>query len=119
MTADSAAGEDVDLVAPGDTVDVQSMLGLYTCVGGTSVATAHVAGAASVLTAQNTENDADLVNDLLKESANYISSESGYGNGLLDLEYALQRKTFSERAKRIELSTAEKNIQRESEANRA
>lgn len=89
-TADSAAGEDVDLVAPGDTVDVQSMLGLYTCVGGTSVATAHVAGAASVLTAQNTENDADLVNDLLKESANYISSESGYGNGLLDLEYALE-----------------------------
>lgn len=89
-TADSAAGEDVDLVAPGDTVDVQSMLGLYTCVGGTSVATAHVAGAASVLTAQNTENDADLVSDLLKESANYISSESGYGNGLLDLEYALE-----------------------------
>lgn len=89
-TADSAVGEDVDLVAPGDTVDVQSMLGLYTCVGGTSVATAHVAGAASVLTAQNTENDADLVNDLLKESANYISSESGYGNGLLDLEYALE-----------------------------
>lgn len=89
-TPESAVGENVDLVAPGESVDVQSMLGLYTCVDGTSIAAAHVAGAASVLAAQETEKDAELVSGLLKESANFISSESGYGNGLLDLSYALE-----------------------------
>lgn len=88
-TPDSAIGENVDLVAPGDDVNVQSMLGLYTSVGGTSIASAHVSGAASVLISQETENNANLVSNLLKKSAHFISSELGYGNGLLDLKYAL------------------------------
>lgn len=89
-TPESAVGENVDLVAPGESVDVQSMLGLYTCVDGTSIATAHVAGAASVLAAQEQTTDGGFISGLLKESANFISPASGYGNGLLDLDYALE-----------------------------
>lgn len=110
-TEESAVGEKVDLVAPGEAVGVQSMLGLYTCVGGTSVAAAHVAGAASVLTAQESERDADLVSGLLKESANYIDSQAGYGNGLLDLKYALENYDVYAQM-REQVGITEKGIER-------
>lgn len=89
-TEDSAIGDGVDLVAPGDLVDVQSMLGLYTTVGGTSIAAAHASGAASVLMEQPQDTDSEFVRGLLKESANPVSEEDGYGSGLLDLDYALE-----------------------------
>lgn len=89
-TPESAVGNEVDIVAPGELIDVQSMLGLYTCVDGTSIAAAHVAGAASVLAAQEQTTDGGFISGLLKESANFISPASGYGNGLLDLDYALE-----------------------------
>ena len=45
LSDEYAHGEEVDLLAPGENVFVESMLGMYTSVSGTSIAAPHVAAA--------------------------------------------------------------------------
>lgn len=89
-TDESAVGSEVDIVAPGKMIITQTMLGLYGCSDGTSLAAAHATGAASIIKAVDPGKDATFVDGLLKATANELGNGAGYGNGLLDVQYALE-----------------------------
>ena len=89
-TEESAVGEEVELVAPGEQILSDSMLGLETAVSGTSMAAPHVTAAAAVLWQKDKTKSPDFVRGLLSQAANNLGDSNQYGNGLVDLEYALE-----------------------------
>ncbi len=66
------------------------IFGGVTGVSGTSMAAPHVTGAASILMELNLELPADYIRMLLNYSANLYGTPDEYGNGVLDLGYALE-----------------------------
>ncbi len=89
VTDESAIGDEVEIVAPGENVPVESFFGLETAVSGTSMAAPHITGAASVIWQKDKEKSSDFVRKLLDFSAKDMGDHSECGNGLIDLEYAL------------------------------
>ena len=57
--------------------------------GGTSMAAPHVTGIASVLWQQDKNVSADFIKYLLCVTAKKLGDETKYGNGIVDLQYAL------------------------------
>ncbi|MBR1693278.1 MAG: S8 family serine peptidase [Lachnospiraceae bacterium] len=105
-TEESAVGEEVELAAPGEQILAISMLGLETVVSGTSMAAPHVTGAAAVLWQKDRTRSEDFIRGLLAESANDLGDANAYGNGLVDLQYALEHyaqyaAAYEERQKEI------------------
>lgn len=88
----SAAGEGLELMAPGECVLSDSFYGGVMAVDGTSIAAPHVAGAAAVLWAKDTSKSSDFIRQLLNASANRSrnSNSQEYGNGLLDVKHAFE-----------------------------
>lgn len=87
-TENSATGNGIDVVAPGNDIISQTMFGLYTCSDGTSLAAAHVSGVAGVLLSKDTSVPGEFVGELLKQTAIDMGNSRSYGNGLIDLDYA-------------------------------
>lgn len=87
-TENSATGNGIDVVAPGNDIISQTMFGLYTCSDGTSLAAAHVSGVAGVLMGKDTSVTGEFVGELLKQTAIDMGNSRSYGNGLIDLDYA-------------------------------
>ena len=87
-TEESAAGPEVELVAPGEQILTKSVFGMETVNSGTSMAAPHVAGAAALLIQQDEEKGAEEIRGILDASGNPIGEEEAYGYGLLDVAYA-------------------------------
>lgn len=84
----SAAGEEMELAAPGEQIcSTGAFEGTLIC-GGTSMATPHVTGIAAKLWAKDTSVSAEFIRQLLAASANGCGSTDEYGYGLVDLAYA-------------------------------
>ncbi len=88
ISEDSASGDEVELVAPGEEVaSTGAFQGTLVC-SGTSMAAPHVTGVASLLWQKDKDVSADFIRALLCASANGYGESSSYGNGLIDYEYA-------------------------------
>lgn len=93
----SAVGDELELVAPGQQIVSTGAFGGVCVVGGTSLAAPHVAGVASVLWQKDTSVSADFIRSLLAFTANQYGEDYEYGNGLVDLDFALgQYDAFKE-----------------------
>ena len=84
----NAQGKELELLAPGENVPVNSFWGFYTVSGGTSFAVPHVSAVAALLWSQHPEWNSNTVRKVLQESARSISSDRETGYGLLDYAYA-------------------------------
>lgn len=90
VAENSAVGEEVEVVAPGELVRSTGILPDVQLVeSGTSLAAPQVAGVASLIWAKDMTESADFVRYVLQKSANAYGDFDSYGNGLLDAEYAL------------------------------
>lgn len=88
IRGDSSRGSEIDIGAPGDQIPSAANDGEYRNLGGTSMASPHVAGAGAQLIANG--EDAAGARDTLEETAEDIGlSDTEQGNGLLDLANAL------------------------------
>lgn len=86
---DSAEGEEMEIVAPGELVRSTGEFGDERVSSGTSLAAPQVAAAASLIWEKDPYATPDFVRRLLNESANRYGESEKYGNGLLDISYAL------------------------------
>lgn len=114
IAKDSATGEEVELVAPGELVRSTGVLGDELVSSGTSLSAPQVAAAASLIWQKDLSVSADFVRSLLNFSANKYGDETKYGNGLLDVEYALEkydefRKEYK-KADTVEMEENEREI---------
>lgn len=87
-TKESAAGDEVELVAPGKQILTKSMLGFETINSGTSMAAPHVTGAAALLMQQSDYKNALFIRRVLDKSSNPLGENDAYGYGLVDVTYA-------------------------------
>ena len=87
----SAEGDEVEIVAPGELVRSTGIFCDELVASGTSLAAPQVAAAASRIWEKDLSVSADFVRELLNQSANSYGDKKKYGNGLLDLEYALEK----------------------------
>ncbi len=85
-----STGEKMEVVAPGELIKTTGGFGGEIIVSGTSMAVPHVVGIASILWQKDKTKSADFIRQLINESANYLGDESVYGNGMVDLSYALE-----------------------------
>lgn len=84
----SARGEQLELVAPGEKVaSTGAFEGTLIC-SGTSMAAPHVAGVASLLWEKDQSVSSEFIRSLLKASANGYGEADAYGSGLVDYAYA-------------------------------
>ncbi len=114
----SAGGEALELMAPGENIISSGIFGGVTGMSGTSMAAPHVAGAASILMELNPELPADYIRMLLNYSANLYGSPDEYGNGVLDLGYAVEindkfKKLYEKHMDKAEKNEKEKEKQKE------
>lgn len=87
----SAVGDELELVAPGQQIVSTGAFGGVCVVGGTSLAAPHVTAVASVLWQKDKSVSADFIRSLLAFSANQYGEDYEYGNGLVDLNFALSQ----------------------------
>lgn len=87
---ESATGEDLEIVAPGDLIQSTGDFGGIAVRSGTSMAAPHVVGVASVLWQKDLSCSSNFIRRLLDLSANLYGNSNEYGNGLVDLNYAMQ-----------------------------
>lgn len=90
LASDSSTGGQVELVAPGELVMSTGDFGDVKVASGTSLAAPQVAGAAALLWEKDPDMPAAFIRQVLTESANCYGEHNKYGNGLLDVEYALK-----------------------------
>lgn len=89
LKEDTSLGTELELLAPGDQVVTNSIFFGLSGVEGTSIATAQITGAASVLWGMDKEKSADFVRQLMKQTAKAVSNAGEYDAGLLDIGYAI------------------------------
>ncbi len=89
VSDESATGEEVELVAPGDCV--RSTAGFETTLicSGTSMAVPHVTGVASLLWEKDLSMSSEFIRKLLCASANHYNNDEKYGYGMIDAQYAM------------------------------
>ena len=105
----SAGGEALELMAPGEDILSSGIFGGVMGVSGTSMAAPHIAGAASVLMEWNPDMPGDYIRMLLNYSANLYGSPDEYGNGVIDLGYALEINDKFKKLYEKHIDKAEKN----------
>ncbi len=79
----------LQIMAPGEKIPCTGFLDLVIQTDGTSLSAAHVAGAASLLWSMNPDKPASFIRSLLNESARSKGLPQEYGNGVLDVAYAV------------------------------
>lgn len=112
----SACGEGLELMAPGENIISSGIFGGVCGVSGTSMAVPHVVGIASVLMELNPEMPAEYIRALMNYSANLCGEPKVYGNGIVDLQYAMQinkkfKKTYEKYPKMLSKNEAKKQKQ--------
>lgn len=114
----SAGGDALELMAPGENILSSGIFGGVMGMSGTSMAAPHVAGAASVLMELNPDMPADYIRMLLNYSANLYGDSNEYGNGVIDLGYAIEindkfRKLYEKHIDKAEKNEKKKEKQKE------
>lgn len=114
----SADGDALELMAPGENILSSGIFGGVMGSSGTSMAAPHVVGAASVLMELNPDMPAEYIRALLNYSANLYGDSDAYGNGVIDLEYAIEindkfQKLYEKHLKKASKNKEEKEQQKE------
>ena len=86
----SATGQELEFVAPGENVFSTMLIGGYSAMSGTSIAAPHVTGAAAVLLAKDPSQSPEFIRALLASSAKNLGNNTYFGNGIIDIAYALE-----------------------------
>ncbi len=86
----SATGEEVEVVAPGEFIVSRGDFDSMQIFSGTSMAVPHVAGLASILWQKDTSKPADFIRQLIDATARECGTPEESGYGLIDCEYALE-----------------------------
>ena len=87
---ETSDGSEIEIFAPGNQVPVTGLFDGVAVVNGTSISTAQVTGAASVLWEMNESKSAEFIRGLLKNTAQTMQESGVSGSGLLDIENAVQ-----------------------------
>lgn len=87
----SATGELLEVVAPGEQIKSSGAFDGEVIVSGTSMAVPHVTGVASVLWQRDKNVSNAFIRQLINYSANLYGDKNEYGNGLVDLSFALEQ----------------------------
>ncbi len=87
MSEESVENGKIDVLAPGENVVCNSILGSKTLISGTSIAAAHATGACSVLM-QNKKMKPELIKKAIKASVNNNNNTLQYG--ILDVNKAVK-----------------------------
>lgn len=85
----SSLGEEIELMAPGETIPATGYFDEIIKTEGTSMAAPHVTGIASVLWAKDRTKSSRFIRELLNVSAKPMGEGTQEGSGLVDLDYAL------------------------------
>lgn len=114
----SAGGAALELMAPGENILSSGIFGGVMGSSGTSMAAPHVVGAASVLMELNPDMPAEYIRALLNYSANLYGDSNAYGNGVVDLEYAIEindkfQKLYEKYMKKVSKNKNEKVKQKD------
>ncbi|CAG9620627.1 S8 family peptidase [Sutcliffiella rhizosphaerae] len=86
----SSVGNQLEVMAPGVAINSTLPGNQYGEFNGTSMASPHVAGAAALLIAQNPNLTNVQVRERLRSTATGLGSSWYYGNGVINIEAALQ-----------------------------
>lgn len=86
----SSVGSQLEVMAPGANILSTLPGNSYGSLNGTSMASPHVAGAAALLLAQDPTLTNVQVREKLRDTATNLGSSFYYGNGVIDVEKALQ-----------------------------
>ena len=84
----TSTGKELELLAPGEYIKTTGWLDIENVSSGTSFATPHVTGVASLLWQKDLTKSADFIRKLLVASAKTITEEDGKEYSLVDYEYA-------------------------------
>ena len=106
---DSASGEELEVVAPGQDVTSVGPFGMLYCFSGTSMASPQVVALASILWQQDMSKSNEFIRQLIDISANPLGDKESFGYGLIDCKCALEKykefeQCFSEK------KTIEENV---------
>lgn len=106
---DSATGDELEIVAPGQDVVSYGPFGIPDMFSGTSMAAPQVTGLASILWQKDLTKSNEFIRQLIDATAKDLGDKNIYGYGLIDCEYAVSQ--YDEFANTyIENSAIEENI---------
>ena len=91
VSEQSAFGEQLEIVAPGEQIMTSGAFDGYVIASGTSMAAPHVTGVASQLWQKDLSRSNDFIRQLIDYSANLYGDSNEYGNGLVDMKFALEQ----------------------------
>ena len=86
----SSVGAELEVMAPGVSILSTVPGGGYASYNGTSMASPHVAGAAALIKAKYPNLSASQIRDRLRNTTTYLGDPFFYGNGVINVERALQ-----------------------------
>lgn len=89
-------GEELEILAPGSQIPTTGLFGGVMITEGTSIATAQVSAAASLLWSKDSTKSAGFIRSLLKNTTQDVAESGISGSGLLDIEKAEQMYTEME-----------------------
>lgn len=89
LSTTSARGEELEIVAPGESVKSTGSFGGNVFVSGTSISVPHIVGVASILWEKDKNCSNEFIRELLKQCANKSTDKLLEDNGIVELEYAL------------------------------
>lgn len=108
ISEDSAKGEELEVVAPGEQICSTGAFGGVLVSDGTSMSAPHITGIAAKLWAKDLSLPSDFIRQLINVSANQFTTPTECGNGLADYSYA--EKIYDEfKASYTEGDTLKKN----------
>lgn len=87
----SSVGEELELFAPGEEVPATGIFVDTISASGSSMSVPHVAGLASILWAKDPSKSSRFIRELLKYSARRLDGDCDFGNGVPDLQFALEQ----------------------------
>lgn len=93
----SSTGKEIEVVAPGEQIRTTGAFDGVVVTTGTSMSVPQVVGVASVLWEKDLSKSNDFIRQLINYTANDLGDSTKYGNGIVDLQYALDNyDEFSE-----------------------
>lgn len=90
-TDDTSDGKEIEIFAPGSQIITTGLFGGTLVTEGTSIATAQVSGAASLLWSLDKDKDAGFIRSLLVSTTQKMEFTGQSDGGLLDIENAMQQ----------------------------